>query len=105
MVDAAMRRPFLLLVVVLVLLVAATGVVTMTSKPGLDDARDAVDQRWDALRAPLTARYDRLGTLVDALTRAGGPDRAVTQALRESVARWHAMVAANREPDPQDEAV
>jgi hypothetical protein len=104
MVDAAMRRPLLLPVVVLVLLVAAAGVIAVTSKPGLDNARDAVDQRWDALRAPLTARYERLGALVDALTRAGGPERAVTQALRESVARWQSIVATDHQPSPADEA-
>jgi hypothetical protein len=87
-----------------VLLAAGAGALAATSKPGLDDATDAVDQRWDALRGPLTTRYEKLATLVDALTQVGGPDRTITQDLRASVARWRSVVAASRQAQPEAEA-
>jgi hypothetical protein len=63
-----------------------TAVVTV--QPDLSDARDRVDLRWTALRAPLDTRYQALAGVATALHDAGAGDRAVTTALDDTLARW-----------------
>jgi hypothetical protein len=73
-----------LLVVAVVAVVAALALV----RPGLEDGRDRVDQRWTPLRPALIARYDALEGVATALADGGAGDRTVTTDLENALARW-----------------
>lgn len=87
------RRLSWILAVLLVLVVGGAIALVVVEKPTLDDARDAVDARWEPLRAPLVARYEQLGTALAALDAAGGGDRGVAQDLTRELAAWKKAVA------------
>jgi hypothetical protein len=82
------RRVRRLAVVVVLVLVAGAVALVLTSRPQLDDRRDAVDRAWTPLRAPLAARYERLAAVQAEGTTAGAGDRAVTRELGLTLARW-----------------
>lgn len=85
-----MRRRLrrLLLLVLVVALVGGAAAIVVATKPTLDDQRDLVDARWNALRQPLITRYQALANVAQALHDAGAGDRAVTKALDEALPRW-----------------
>jgi hypothetical protein len=95
------RRLPWILAALLVLVVGGAIALVVVEKPDLDDARDAVDARWEPLRAPLTARYDQLGAALAALNAAGGGDRSVAQALTSELAAWQKAV---KDGDPGTQA-
>jgi hypothetical protein len=82
------RRTRWILLVLLVLLIGGAAAVTLTQQPKLDDARNAVDARWVALREPLDARYQSLGDALTAFAAGGGGDRAVAKDLGDALSRW-----------------
>ena len=86
------RRLTWILAVLLVLVVGGAIALVVVEKPTLGDARDAVDARWEPLRAPLVARYEHLGTALAALNAAGGADRSVAQDLTRELAAWKKAV-------------
>jgi transposase len=82
------RRGRLLLLALVVLLVSGAVALVVVGKPTLDDNRETVDARWNALRPPLTTRYENLDAALAALVAAGGGDRAVARDLRRDLAAW-----------------
>lgn len=88
------RRLPWILAVLLVLVVGGAIALVVVEKPNLDDARDAVDARWEPLLAPLVARYKQLGTGLAALDAAGGGDRSIAQDLTTELAAWKKAVAS-----------
>jgi hypothetical protein len=94
-------------IVLLVVVVVAAGAViaVLTTRPGLNDARNKVDRRWLTLRPSLVSRYAALTPVEQALVAAGGPDRAVTQDLRAELARWKDLAGrSGSDADPGAEA-
>lgn len=87
------RRLPWILAVLLVLVVGGAIVLVVVEKPTLDDARDAVDARWEPLRNPLVARYEQLAAALAALDAAGGGDRSVARDLTRDLAAWKKAVA------------
>jgi hypothetical protein len=99
------RRIRRLAVVVLVLLVAGTVALVLTTRPKLDDGRDEVDGSWTRLRAPLAGRYDQLAAVRAEMTAAGGGERAVTRELGTTLSRWGELRrAGNDDADAEAEA-
>ena len=82
------RRVRRLAAIVLVLLLAGSVVLVLTTRPKLDDARGEVDTTWKPLRAPLAARYEKLAAANAELGTAGAGDRDVARALSLNLARW-----------------
>jgi hypothetical protein len=82
------RRLRWILLAVVVLVVGAAVALVLFEKPTLDDDRDAVDARWESLRAPLVARYAQLDAALAAFAAAGGGDRTVARDLRADLASW-----------------
>jgi hypothetical protein len=87
------RRLPWILAILLVLVVGGAAALVVAEKPTLDDARDAVDARWQPLRAPLVARYEQLGTVLSALSTAGEGDRSVAHDLSDALAAWKKALA------------
>ncbi len=96
------RRITWVLALVVALVIAAGAALLLSAKPQLDDARHRVDDRFDAVRAQLVARYERLASLQQALAGVGSADRSVTRDLGDELTRWHDLVSA-RHPDPERE--
>ena len=78
----------------MVLVVGGAIAVVIVERPALEDARDAVDNRWKPLRVPLTARYAQLTNAQAALVAAGFGDRSVSQDLERDLADWEDAVAS-----------
>ena len=94
-----------ILVLVLVVVIGGAVVAVLTTRPGLNDAKDRVDARWGDLRPSLVARYAALTPVEQALVTAGGPDRSVTRDLRDELARWKSLAAqSGSDADPGAEA-
>lgn len=85
------RRLGLLGVLALGVLVGGTTAAVLGARPDLRDARDRVDARWVALRAPLARRYQALGQVVSALQAAGVADRSYTVDLADAVGAWQRL--------------
>jgi hypothetical protein len=99
-----MRRRFpWILAVLLVLVIGGAIALVVVEKPGLDDARDAVDARWKPLRAPLVTRYEKLDAARTELVAAGGGDRGVAKDLGSDLTTWNRAVAGGS-PGTQVEA-
>lgn len=100
----AMSRRVVLGVLLLIALLGIGAVALVaTTRPDLEDGRDAVDTRWAALRAPLTSRYASLGQLHEALDAAGAGERSYAVDLAEGVRAWTALTAETA-ADPAREA-
>jgi len=82
-----LRRVSLL---VLVGLVVAAIALVLGSRPDLEDARDEVDVRWDAIAQPLDERYARLEAVVAAARGTPGPSAELVEELERAIARWNA---------------
>src|SRR4051794_12289156 len=76
-----------LIVIALVLLVGG-GILVLTSRPALQNARDDVDARWRALRPGLEQRYTLLAQANAATKTAGGPERALVNDIERSLVVW-----------------
>src|SRR5215213_804413 len=77
-----------LLVVALVVLVGG-GILALTARPDLDNARQDAETRWNALRRPaLDARYELLASVNDALEASGGPRRDIIDEVDEALRAW-----------------
>jgi hypothetical protein len=87
------RRLSWILAILLVLVVGGAAALVVAEKPTLDDARDAVDARWQPLRPALVARYEQLGTVLAALGTAGSGDRSVAHDLTSALAAWKKALA------------
>jgi hypothetical protein len=80
------RRLALLLVA---LVVIGLVVLVLTSRPRLEDDRDAAEDVWtEQLRTPLSDRYAQLSDVVAQLRDAGAGDRDVTEELARELDRW-----------------
>ncbi len=88
------RRLPWILALLIVLVVGGAIAVVIVERPALEDARDAVDNRWKPLHGPLTARYAQLTTAQAALVAAGFGDRSVSQDLERDLADWEEAVAS-----------
>jgi len=86
---------------VVALVLVAVVVAMVTIRPDQSDARDRVDRAWAPLRAPLVARYQALGGVVQALDGAGARGRTVTADLAAALARWQRLA---RVDDPGSQA-
>jgi len=95
-----MRRRLrrLLLYGLIAALVAAPVLFVLRARPQLDDARDSVDTRWEALRAELVDRYDTLDSATGAASDAGLDDALIGE-LRAALDDW------SRSDDGGDAAV
>jgi hypothetical protein len=96
MVSRRWRR---ILIGLVVLIIAGAVVLVLTARPRLEDDRNAVDDTWVPLRAPLNDRYDALAAVDEQLRAAGGEDRDVTAELTEELDRWQDAADA-----PDDDA-
>jgi hypothetical protein len=85
-----MRRARWIALGLVVLVLAGAVVLAVLERPELDDDRSAVSSAWAPLRAPLLARYDKLGSALGAFAFAGGADRAVAKDLRTALSHWAA---------------
>jgi hypothetical protein len=94
------RRLPWILALLLVLVVGGAIALVVVEKPALGDARDAVDARWKALRAPLVTRYEKLDAARAALVAAGGGDRGVAKELASDLTAWKKALA-NGDPGTQ----
>jgi hypothetical protein len=82
-----------LVVLVLLVVVGVALVVVVTSRPELNETRDATEKAWTPLVAPLTARYAALGVLVertDAALQAAGEDTVDRKGMEVALDRWSA---------------
>lgn len=76
------------------LLVAVVAIAfVLTSRPRLEDARDEVEQRWDALVEPLDARYGLLGGVTAAIGGAPGPSATLAGEVNAALEQWNALRA------------
>ena len=90
-------RRFALVLAALVVVVVV--VLVFTSRPRLEDDRDATEAVWtEDLRTPLSDRYALLTDVVVQLREAGADDRDVTQALARELDRWDGLRRAS-DPD------
>jgi hypothetical protein len=97
------RRVRRLALVLVALVVVVVVVLVLTSRPGLEDDRDATENVWtEQLRTPLGDRYQLLSDVVEQLREAGADDRDVTQALARELDRWDDLRRAS-DPDVADE--
>jgi hypothetical protein len=83
-----MDRVRRLVVALIVLVVAGLVVLVVVVRPGLRENADDVDRTWSPLVAPLTARYQALTALKDALVAANVGDRQVVTALAARLEHW-----------------
>jgi len=99
------RRVRWLVLIAVAVIVAGLVVVVLSVQPGLSDARDRVDARWEPLRAPLALRYDALAGVAQALRDAGAAERAVTKELDATLARWQRLALRGpKHTEPEVEA-
>lgn len=82
-----LRRVLLL---VLVGLVVAAIALVLDARPELEDARDEVDARWDAIARPLEERYARIEAAVAAARGTPGPSAELVEELETAIGRWNA---------------
>jgi hypothetical protein len=78
-----------LIVFALVLLVGG-GILVLTSRPDLENARDDVNARWRALRPGLDQRYALLAQANAATKTAGGPERNLVNDVEQALVSWRA---------------
>jgi hypothetical protein len=108
MVEAPMaRRIRWLVLIAMAVIVAGLVMVVVSVQPGLSDARDRVDTRWEPLRVPLALRYKALKSVAQALNDAGAGERAVTKELDATLARWSELALRgpkHTEPDVEAKA-
>ena len=78
-----------LIVIALVLLVGG-GILALTSRSDLQNARDDVNTRWRSVRPGLEQRYALLQQANAATKRAGGPERELVSEIERSLAIWRA---------------
>ena len=99
------RRVRRFAVVVIVLVVAGTIALVLTTRPELDDSREDVDRTWTPLRAPLADRYGRLAEVNARMAEAGAGDRDVARVLGLTLARWDRLRRTpNGDADAEAEA-
>jgi hypothetical protein len=79
----------------LVAVVAGVGALALTSRAGLDDARDEVEDAWAKAEPQLGARYDALSAANDAVRDEGGGARSIVGELDTALARWHDATRTN----------
>ncbi len=89
------RRTLWILAVILVLVIGGAVALVLTQKPPLDDARDAVDTRWDAVRPALEARYEKLDAARASFVDVAGGERTVSADLQHELARWRRALDDN----------
>lgn len=84
------RRTRWFLLVLVVLVVGGAAALVLTERPKLDDARTAVNTRWNPLRGPdqLVLRYQKLQGALSAFDAAGGSNRSVSKDLHTALAAW-----------------
>jgi hypothetical protein len=87
------RRTLWILAIVLVLVIGGAVALVLTQKPSLDDARDAVDTRWDAVRPALEARYEKLDAARASFVDAAGGERSVATDLQRALTAWRQALA------------
>lgn len=95
-------------IVVLVVAVLAAVVIAgfVLVRPGLEDGRELVDDRWTPLRPALIERYAALDGVATALRDAGAGDRSVTTDLDTALDRWGTFaVRGPKHTDPGAEVV
>jgi hypothetical protein len=76
-----------LIVIALVLLVGG-GILALTSRSDLENARDDVHTRWRAVRPALDERYALLAQANSATKQAGGPERELVNDIERALASW-----------------
>jgi hypothetical protein len=93
------RRVRRLALVLAAVVLIAVVVLVLTSRPRLEDDRDAAKDVWtEDIRGPLSDRYQRLTDVVVQLREAGAGDRDVTEALARELDRWDELRRAS-DPD------
>jgi hypothetical protein len=100
-----MRRARWIIVLLVAVVVAAIVAAFVLVRPGLDEDRARVDDRWAPLRPALVDRYAKLGSVGTALRDAGAADRTVTVALEDALDRWRRFALLGpKHTDPGAEA-
>ncbi len=87
------RRFFLLLAIIMLL--GVMGLLVVTQRPALVDARNAADASFARLSPSLEARYKTVPAILEALKTAGAQDRGPSIALAKSQGAW--LIALNGE--------
>jgi hypothetical protein len=82
------RRVRRLLLLAVLIVVIGGVVLVVTGRGPLQDDRDAVDDAWIPLRAPLDERYVALAGVDEQLRAAGGADRDVATDLTAELNEW-----------------
>jgi hypothetical protein len=95
------RRLVWLALAVVAVVVVLVVIAVLTTQPDLSDRRDQVDRAWTPLRAPLVARYQTLGGVLEALDAGGGQGRTVTKDLAATLSQWQRLA---RVDDPASQA-
>ncbi|AKL73036.1 hypothetical protein IMCC26256_11743 [Actinobacteria bacterium IMCC26256] len=87
------RRFFLLLTIIMLL--GALGLLVVTQRPALVDARNAADASFTRLSPSLEARYKTVPAILEALKTSGAQDRGPSIALAKAESAW--LIALNGE--------
>lgn len=91
------RRFFLLLTIIM--LFGALGLLVVTQRPALVDARNAADASFTRLSPSLEARYKTVPAILEALKTSGAQDRGPSIALAKAERAW--LIALNGESTNQ----
>src|SRR4051812_31078409 len=83
-----------LVVVALVVLVGG-GILAVTARPGLRNAREEVNSRWAVLRPALDQRYELLAAAGTATRTAGGPQRDLVGTIDAALRDWRTSKGAS----------
>jgi hypothetical protein len=83
-----MRMVRLIVPIVLVLLVVVAGVIVLTSRPGLEDARKGVDATWDAAAPRINERLTVLAAANQPLVSTPGPVGEVAKEVDAELKTW-----------------
>jgi hypothetical protein len=74
--------------IVLVLLVVVAGVIVLTSRPGLEDARKDVDTTWDAAAPKINQRLVLLAAADQPLVSTPGPVGDIAKEVDAELKTW-----------------
>lgn len=91
------RRFFLLLTIIM--LFGALGLLVVTQRPALVDARNGADASFMRLSPSLEARYKTVPAILEALKTSGAQDRGPSIALAKAESAW--LIALNGESTNQ----